>query len=77
MDFIKATDRLMQAGVGLGEIAAALGVAYGSVKAARLDPSSSSYRSPPAGWPEALAALARQRGEELLELSREIEEQCG
>ncbi|MCA1789484.1 MAG: hypothetical protein LC667_06400 [Thioalkalivibrio sp.] len=36
-----------------------------SIARARLDPSSSAYRTPPENWPPVLARLARERIEEL------------
>ena len=72
MDFKQATDRLTER-VTAEEIAAAFGVARNSIARARLDPSSSAYRSPPAGWQKVLARLARERGAEFNQLADEIE----
>ena len=44
-----------------------------TVRQARLDPSSSSYRTPPAGWEPAIARLARERAAELVKLAEELE----
>lgn len=73
MDFKAATDRLMGAGLNAQDIAGGLGLAPQTVRAMRLDPSSSSYRSPPEGWREALGALARERGGLLLDFAKELE----
>jgi hypothetical protein len=73
MDFVKATDRLMAAGVTLQEMAQALGVAHNTVRVARMDPESSSYRRPPAGWQAALGKLARERGRELHGIADQLE----
>lgn len=72
MDFKQATDRLTER-VTAEEIAGAFGVARNSIARARLDPSSSAYRSPPAGWQKVLARLARERGAEFNQLADEIE----
>lgn len=72
MDFKQATDRLTER-VTAEEIAAACGVARNSIARARLDPSSSAYRSPPTGWQKVLARLARERGAEFNQLADEIE----
>jgi hypothetical protein len=74
MDFKEATGRLMDAGLTAGDLAEALGLAPQTVRAMRLDPSSSSYRNPPEGWRKAFGKLARERGGRLLELAREFEE---
>ena len=44
------------------------------IRQARLDPASSSYRRPPAGWESAIAKLARERAGELVKLAEELEE---
>jgi hypothetical protein len=67
MDFKTATDRLTAAKITADDIAEACGVVRNSVARARLDPSSSAYRSPPPNWKPALAQLARERIEELKE----------
>lgn len=56
----------------LADIAAA-GVAPNSIRRARLDPTSRSYRKPPANWRAALAKLARERDDELVELANELD----
>lgn len=73
MDFKKATDRVQQLGVTQAEIGAVLGVAAATVRAARLDPSSSSYRRPPDGWETPIAKLARERAAKLLNLAAQLE----
>ena len=65
MDFKTATDRLSAARITADDIAEACGVVRNSVARARLDPSSSAYRSPPPNWRPALAQLARERIKEL------------
>lgn len=70
--FREATDRLIGL-VSLADLARELGVSHGLVRQARLKPSASSYRSPPAGWEAAVAKLARERGGELLKLAEEME----
>jgi hypothetical protein len=73
MEFSSATDRLMAAGVSLQEIGEALGIAYTTVRAQRLDPASASYRRPPEDWRPRLAKLAQGRGLELVALAEELE----
>ena len=72
VDFKAATDVLTQR-VTAEEIAAAAGVSVSSIARARLDPSSSAYRSPPVGWQQVLARLARERGDEFHELAAKLE----
>lgn len=72
MDFKKATDRLKAEGIGLEDVAGALGVAYKTVQAFRLDPTSSGHRKPPAAWPQLLARLAEGRSHELADLAEEL-----
>ncbi|HEX6371815.1 MAG TPA: hypothetical protein VF006_23030 [Longimicrobium sp.] len=74
MDFKTATDVLTQR-ITAEEIAAAAGVSVSSIARARLDPSSSAYRSPPADWETVLAQLARERSEEFRELAEVLEQQ--
>lgn len=72
MDFVEATDRLMACGVTLQEIADAFGLAHNTIRVTRLDPASPSYRRPPDGWPEVLARLAGDRGDELHDLAASL-----
>lgn len=72
MDFKTATDRLTAAKITADDIAEACGVVRNSVARARLDPSSSAYRSPPPNWKPALARLAETRARELNALAEEL-----
>lgn len=72
MDFVEATDRLTDC-PSLRALAEEMGAAHGSIRQARLDPSSSSYRKPPEGWESAVAKLARERAAELVSLAGELE----
>lgn len=74
MDFKTATDRLTAAKITADDIAEACGVVRNSVARARLDPSSSAYRTPPPNWKPALAQLARQRIQELSAFMQEMEQ---
>ena len=76
MDFKTATDRLTER-VTADEIAMAFGVARNTIARARLDPSSSAYRSPPEDWETVLARLARELSAEFRELAEELEQQKG
>jgi hypothetical protein len=71
MTFKTATDRLT-ARVTADDIAKAFRVARNTVARARLDPSSSAYRSPPDGWQKVLARLAMERSMELKALAEEL-----
>lgn len=73
MTFQEASDKLMDAGMTLSEIAAAVGVAYVTARAYRLDPESANARTPPDGWESRLANLARSRAGALLNLADRLE----
>jgi len=72
VDFKTATDRVSGC-ISHAEIAEAAGVSIQSIRQARLDPGTASYRSPPPGWQVILARLARNRGSELNEFADELE----
>jgi hypothetical protein len=72
MDFKTATDRVAGC-ITHVEIAEAAGVSIQTIRQARMDPSSSSYRNPPAGWQEVLARLARERSRELAAFADQVE----
>lgn len=72
MDFKEATDILTRR-ITADEIAEAAGVSISSIARARLDPSSSAYRSPPEDWRPVLAGLARERMRELGKFADEME----
>ena len=55
------------------EIAAALGVSVASVRQYRLATDAKAHRSPPRAWKRVLAALARERANELATLADELE----
>ncbi len=71
MDFKTTTDELRKH-VGLRELAEELGVSPNLLFRARLKPNGDSYRSPPAGWEQAAAKLARRRAKELERLAKEL-----
>lgn len=71
MEFREALDKLGER-VTHEEVAAALGVSVASVRQYRLAAEAKAHRSPPAGWPEVLAELARVRGEELIALAEAL-----
>jgi hypothetical protein len=64
MDFKTATDRVGGC-ITHAEIAEAAGVSIQTVRQARMNPTSSSFRNPPAGWETVLARLALRRAREL------------
>lgn len=56
------------------DLAGELGVSVQSVRQARMEETSASYRSPPPSWPAAIARLARARAAELEQLAERLEE---
>lgn len=70
--FRDVTDQLTAA-VTLADLANEIRVSHGLMRQARLATSASSYRSPPAGWEQAVATLARRRASQLLSLADEID----
>jgi DNA-binding GntR family transcriptional regulator len=68
MGFKEATDLLFRQ-VTQTELAEALGVSIASIRQARLSPKAAAYRSPPKGWEEAVAKLAKKRARELRALT--------
>ena len=75
MDFQNATDRMMELGASLRELATELGVSHQAVMQARMDPSTTSYRKPPEGWRDAILKIARRRQEGFEGLIQELEEE--
>ena len=73
MEFKQATDRATTTCITLADIASAAGVTHHSVRRARLDPGTASYRTPAAGWEKAIAKLARERAGDLVKLAEELE----
>ncbi len=73
MNFQEASDRLTACKT-LSDIAGRIGVSDGLIRQARLDPATSSYRTPPTGWENAIAELARERAAELVKLAEELEQ---
>lgn len=73
MTFAEASEALKRVPTD-EDLAAELGVGVQSIRQARLDESSPSYRTPPAGWSAAIAALARARAKELVDLARYLED---
>lgn len=72
MDFKAATDRVAGCITHL-DIAEAAGVSIQTIRQARMDPDSPSYRNPPASWRNVLANLARERAKQLEQFALEIE----
>src|SRR5690606_35000923 len=63
--------------ITLADIAEASGRAEATIRQARLDPSTDSYRSPPEGWERAVAKLAKKRARELLDLKAALDPRRG
>jgi hypothetical protein len=72
MDFKTATDQVAGC-ISHAEIAEAAGVSIQTIRQARMDPASPSYRPPPKGWQVAVAHLIRQRVDDLLNLAASLE----
>lgn len=73
MDFKTATDRVGGC-ITHAEIAEAAGVSIQTIRQARMDPGSSSYRNPPAGWQAVLAHLARKRAQDLISFANLLDQ---
>ena len=73
MDFKEISDRATSTCITLADIGDATGVEGHSIRRARLDPATRSYRPPPPGWEKAIARLARARAGELVKLAEELE----
>jgi hypothetical protein len=58
--------------IGAEELALQIGCSLGSVKQARMDRTSSSYREPPAGWEEAARKLALDRAAYFTKLAERL-----
>jgi hypothetical protein len=71
MDFKTATDRVAGC-ISHAEIAQACGVSIQTIRQARMDPGSASYRNPPSNWKAVLAQLARERSEKLVDFADEL-----
>ena len=72
MDFTTACDRLTDCPTH-DDIARAADIGVQTVRQARMDPTAAGYRSPPAGWEQAIAKLARETAGELMKLAEELE----
>lgn len=72
MDFKTATDQVAGC-ISHAEIAEAAGVSIQTVRQARMDPRSSSYRHPPVRWKAVLADLARRRAHDLESFADSLE----
>lgn len=70
MDFKTATDLL---GLPATELAEAFGLQPQTIRQMRLAPEAASYRSPPAAWEKVIVRLARERGRELDQLVKALE----
>jgi hypothetical protein len=70
MDFKTATNLL---GLRATELAEAFGLQPQTIRQMRLAPDAASYRSPPAEWQKVIVRLARERGRELDQLVKALE----
>jgi len=71
MDFKAATDCLTDR-ITANDIAKPFGLVASTIAHARLDPSSSAYRTPPENWQPMVACLALKRCAELMALVNEL-----
>lgn len=73
-DFRQASDRLSALGVSIHDQAAALGLAYQTIRLMRLEPDAKGYRRPPpeSSWRLTLGKLAQERAGELQRLAVEL-----
>ena len=72
IDFKRASDRVAAARITLADMAKSVGVEHQTLRRARLDPESRSYREPPEGWEKAVAKLAQKRASDLIKLAEEL-----
>ena len=72
MNFREATDILCEA-VKHADVAEAVERSEQAVRQARLPADHTGHRSPPPGWEAAVAALARERANSLLQLAKKLE----
>jgi hypothetical protein len=73
MTFLEALSRLMACAVSVHDVADEIGLEPVELRRARLDPSDASYLPAPPNWREALASLARKRGDALQAFADELE----
>ena len=73
MDFKTASDLAKSLCITLADIAQACGVSDNTIRRARMKQEGGHYRSPPPGWEEVLANLAKGRALELLQLADHLE----
>lgn len=73
MDFKAATDRLMQLGVTLDEVAVAFGVARNSINRWRMPAGNRNARTVPPTWRDTLLTLACGRRDALDNFAVELE----
>ena len=73
MDFKTASDRATAPCITLADIAQACEVSDNTIRRARLKQGGDSYRSPPKGWEQVVAKLARARALDLLQLADQLE----
>ena len=71
MNFRKATDELFE-GISHQDLADALGLSVATVRQARLDDDAKAHRTPPEGWEESVARLARERAKRLERLAERL-----
>jgi hypothetical protein len=71
MNFMDATTRLTH-DVTLGDLAESLGVTTALLSQARAGTTKAHHRSPPKGWEQAIAKLARKRAEELARMADRV-----
>ncbi len=71
MDFVRATDELLRR-VTLDDLAKAAGKSVQTFKQARLALGETGRRSPPEGWEEVVAGMARRQARRLTNLANAL-----
>ena len=73
MNFRQATDALLNS-VTLEDLAKTMGVSLQSLRQARSNPDTTAHRPPPAGWQDAIGALAKRRAADYKRLAQTVGE---
>lgn len=71
INFRKATDDLLEV-ISHEELAEALGCSVATIRQARRDEGTASYRSPPKAWQPVVAKLAEQKAKKLSQLAAKL-----
>ena len=72
MEFKEATDRLIDAGVSIADLAREMKVSEQALRQARLSPAAKGYRKPPDGWKAAVIKLTSERARMLFQIGNRL-----